>query len=83
MDMLRLAVKGLNRMEAPLPALAALGRSRACYGVKERDYESVEEARLWTLQQGLGPSFTPEIRKAWTALYISVADTMRASRVTA
>ena len=83
MDMLRMAVKGLDRPEALLPALAALGRRHAGYGVNERDYETVGEALIWTLEQGLGPSFTPEIREAWTALYKLVADTMSAACVTA
>jgi hemoglobin-like flavoprotein len=79
MDMLGLAVKGLDRTEALMPALATLGRRHAGYGVKERDYETVGEALLWTLEQGLGPSFTPEVKEAWTALYRLVADTMRAA----
>jgi hemoglobin-like flavoprotein len=76
MDMLRMAVKGLDRPEALLPALAALGRRHAGYGVNKRDYETVGEALLWTLEQGLGPGFTPEIKEAWTPLYGLVADTM-------
>jgi hemoglobin-like flavoprotein len=74
--MLTLAVKGLDRPEALLPALAALGRRHAGYGVNKHDYETVGEALLWTLEQGLGPSFTPDIREAWAALYRLVADTM-------
>src|SRR5215510_6244662 len=77
MDMLGLAVKGLDRPEALLPALATMGRRHAGYGVKERDYETVGEALLWTLEQGLGPSFTPEVREAWATVYRLVADTMR------
>jgi hemoglobin-like flavoprotein len=80
MEMLTLAVKGLDRPEALLPALAALGRRHAGYGVNKHDYETVGEALLWTLEQGLGPSFTPDIREAWTALYRFVADTMRNGR---
>jgi hemoglobin-like flavoprotein len=77
MEMLGLAVKGLDRPEALLPALAALGRRHAGYGVNEHNYETVGAALLWTLEQGLGPSFTPDIREAWAALYRFVADTMR------
>jgi len=77
MDMLTLAVKGLDRPEALLPALTALGRRHAGYGVNKHDYETVGEALLWTLEQGLGPSFTPDVREAWAALYRLVADTMR------
>jgi hemoglobin-like flavoprotein len=83
MEMLTLAVKGLDRPEALLPALAALGRRHAGYGVNKHDYETVGEALLWTLEQGLGPSFTPDIREAWVALYKFVADTMREAAVTA
>jgi len=42
---------------------------------------SVFHALLWTLEQGLGPGFTPEIREAWTVLYKLVADTMLAAPV--
>jgi hemoglobin-like flavoprotein len=76
MDMLTLAVKGLDRPEALLPVLATLGRRHAGYGVKKQDFETVGEALLWTLEQGLGPGFTPEVREAWTDLYRFVADTM-------
>jgi hemoglobin-like flavoprotein len=83
MDMLGLAVKGLDRPEALLPALAALGRRHASYGVNEKDYETVGAALLWTLEQGLGPGFTPDIREAWTAVYRFVADTMCEAAVSA
>ena len=83
MEMIGLAVKGLDRPETLLPALAALGRRHAGYGVNERDYETVGEALIWTLEQGLGPSFTPDIRDAWSALYRFVADTMREGAVSA
>jgi len=83
MDMLTLAVKGLDRPEALLPALAALGRRHAGYGVNEHDYETVGEALLWTLEQGLGPSFTPDVREAWEAVYGLVARAMREAAVAA
>lgn len=77
MDMLTVAVKGLDRPEALLPALAALGRRHSGYGVRERDYETVGEALIWTLEQGLGPRFTSEVKEAWISLYRVVSDTMR------
>src|SRR5437868_12331676 len=46
MDMLGLAVKGLDRTEALLPALATMGSRHAGYGVKARDYETVGAALL-------------------------------------
>jgi hemoglobin-like flavoprotein len=83
MDMLTLAVKGLDRPETLLPALAALGRRHAGYGVNKHDYETVGEALIWTLEQGLGPSFTPEVREAWEAVYGFVAGAMREATVAA
>jgi hemoglobin-like flavoprotein len=34
---------------------------------------------LWTLQEGLGERFTPEVQAAWTSAYALLADTMRAA----
>ena len=36
-------------------------------------------ALLLTLSQGLGESFTAEVREAWTALYAIVSETMIAA----
>jgi hemoglobin-like flavoprotein len=83
MDMLRLAVKGLDRPETLKPALAALGRRHADYGVNKHDYNTVGEALLWTLEQGLGPNFTTDVREAWVAVYVFVAGAMRDAAVAA
>jgi len=83
MDMLRLAVKGLDRPETLKPVLAALGRRHADYGVNKHDYETVGEALLWTLEQGLGPNFTPDVREAWEAVYMFVAGAMSEAAVAA
>jgi hemoglobin-like flavoprotein len=55
--------------EAMLPAVRDLARRHVGYGVTEAHYGSVGAALLWTLEQGLGPAFTPEIRDAWAAAY--------------
>ena len=39
-------------------------------------FQPVGESLLWTLQEGLGDLFTPEVEKAWTAIYTIVADVM-------
>ena len=36
-----------------------------------------DSALIWTLEQGLGPDFTPEVREAWTATYALVAGSMK------
>ncbi|HEY9433168.1 MAG TPA: globin family protein [Blastocatellia bacterium] len=83
MEMLRLAVKGLDRPETLKPVLAALGRRHADYGVNKHDYETVGEALLWTLEQGLGPGFTPDVREAWEAVYVFAAGAMSDAAVAA
>lgn len=77
MTMLNTAVKGLENIEALIPALQNLGKKHVQYGVKNEDYDKVGEAFLWTLQQGLGESFTDEVREAWVVTYTTVADVMK------
>jgi hemoglobin-like flavoprotein len=79
MSMISFAVSGLTRLEAIVPGLQALGRRHAGYGVRDGHYETVAAALLWTLAQGLGPSFSGEIRAAWVAAYGVLSNTMRAA----
>ena len=72
------AVNGLDRIEALLPTLRDLGHRHVAYGVKPQHYDTVGSALLWTLDQGLGKHFTPEVREAWVAVYGALANTMLA-----
>ena len=62
-------VGGLRQPEAVVPAAQALARRHAGYGVTEAQYATVGAALLWTLGQGLGEGFTPEVEAAWAAAY--------------
>ena len=77
MDMIDIAVNDLDRWDQLVPALEALGRRHVGYGVKDADYDAVAAALLWTLEQGLGPAFTEEVRLAWINTYTRLADTMK------
>ena len=77
MAMLGLAVANLNHPETVVPALQDLGRKHVAYGTQAAHYAPVGEALLWTLEQGLGPDFTPEVREAWVETYELVAGVMR------
>ena len=79
MQMIGLAVSKLDALDELVPAVQALGRRHAGYGVKDVDYDTVGAALLWTLQQGLGPAFTPEVKSAWTTVYGLLASTMKAA----
>ena len=78
-QMIDTAVRGLSHLEAIVPAVQALGRRHAGYGVEDRDYDTVASALLSTLELGLGDGFTTEVREAWTAVYILLATTMQAA----
>jgi hemoglobin-like flavoprotein len=77
MAMISVAVNALTRLESVVAAVQALGRRHAGYGVEERHYAVVEEALLWMLGRGLGPSFTQEVEQAWRAAYGLLAGTMK------
>jgi len=77
MQMITVAVRGLENIEELLPAIEALGRRHSGYGVIDAHYETVGSALLWTLEQGLGPAFTPEVRSAWTETYTVLAGVMQ------
>jgi hemoglobin-like flavoprotein len=77
MQMLTVAVRGLDRLESIVPAVQALGRRHAAYGVTEDHFETVGAALLWTLEQGLGSAFTPEVENAWASVYAVLATTMK------
>ena len=70
-------VQGLDHLDALVPTLEDLGRRHAQYGVKDRQYDTVGAALLWTLEKGLGSGWTPEVRAAWSSAYALVADVMR------
>ena len=84
MSMISVAVNALARIETLVPAVQALGRRHAGYGVEDRHYDAVETALVWTLGQGLGEAFSAETEQAWRSAYRVLASTMKeASRAPA
>ena len=77
MAMLATAVDGLDHLDTIVPTVEALGVRHRAYGIKEADYDTVAQALLWTLEQGLGEAFTPATREAWIAAYTLLATTMQ------
>lgn len=77
MAMINTAVNGLDKLEAIVPAVEKLGERHVDYGVKDKDYDTVGAALLWTLAAGLGDAFTPDVKEAWTATYNVLASTMK------
>jgi nitric oxide dioxygenase len=77
MGMLAMVVNGLAHLDGLAPAVASLGRRHVDYHVRPDDYRTVGAALLWTLEQGLGAAFTPEVRDAWTNAYGTLAAVMQ------
>lgn len=76
MQMIGAAVALLDQPQQLTPVLQQLGRRHTTYGVSPQHYDMVGAALLDTLQQGLGPLFTPSVREAWISMYGMVASTM-------
>lgn len=77
MVMITTAVNGLNGLGELAPAVQSLGKRHATYGVLDAHYDTVGAALLWTLEQGLGSRFTPDVRTAWARTYDLLASTMK------
>ena len=72
-----LVVDSLDRLDALLPTLQALGQRHTAYGVVADHYQRVGEALLWTLAEGLGDAWTEDAERAWAAMFHIVADAMQ------
>jgi hemoglobin-like flavoprotein len=79
MQTLAVVVKGIDRLDDLAPAVQALGRRHAGYGVRAAHYDTVGAALLWTLEAGLGEAFTAETRAAWAGAYGTLASVMIAA----
>ncbi|MEL6266569.1 MAG: globin family protein [Pseudomonadota bacterium] len=76
MQVLGVIVAGLAEPERILAEARDLAARHVTYGVTPAHYAPVGEALIWTLAQGLGERFTPEIRAAWETTYAWIAETM-------
>jgi len=82
MATIQILVLSLKNLERVVPVVEDLGRRHVNYGVKDEDYDTVGQALIWTLGQGLGESFTEEVKVAWTELYLLLSMTMRHAAAT-
>jgi hemoglobin-like flavoprotein len=77
MQVIGLAVNGLDRLPDLVPVVEDLGRRHVRYGVKVEHYETVGSALLATLAAHFGPAFTAEVREAWATWYGTLAQVMK------
>ncbi|MEH2191085.1 MAG: adenylate/guanylate cyclase domain-containing protein [Nostoc sp.] len=77
MSTLAIAVEGLRQPTGIIKAVQELGKRHVSYGVTAEYYDVVGEALLWTLEQGLGEAFTPQVRRAWEEAYNFLSEIMK------
>jgi len=77
LQVLSVAIAGLDDLDAFIPTVETLGRRHVGYGVTDAHYASVGRALLWTLEKGLGSAWTPETAVAWTEVYAVLSGVMR------
>lgn len=78
MDVLATAIRGLDRFDDLVPTLHALGARHVGYGVRSSHYRTLGRVLLETLEEFLGPEFTPEVHLAWMEIYGALAREMLA-----
>jgi len=71
-----MVVTNLEKMDSLLPTVRELGRRHKTYGVRNRHYDVVGAALLWTLEIGMGSGWTNELAEAWKDAYGRVAKAM-------
>jgi len=76
MATLAVVVGSLHNLPTILPAVSTLAKKHIEYGVKPGHYAAVGAALLWTLERGLGQSWTPEVASAWTNAYTTLSNFM-------
>jgi hemoglobin-like flavoprotein len=76
MATLAVVVNALDKLETVLPAASALAKRHVSYGAQPAHYPVVGEALLWTLQRGLGDTWTDDVAAAWTAAYTTLSNFM-------
>jgi nitric oxide dioxygenase len=80
---LAIVVHSLDDLDRLLPAVAALGKRHATYGIEVHHFDSVGAALIRSFSHTLGDAFTADVQDAWTAAYGLVAAVMRRAMVRA
>ena len=75
-DMLSVIVGRLDRLDEITEDLQQLAIRHVSYGAKPAHYKAIGRTLIWTLKQGLGADWTPELEQAWTRCYQILSDTM-------
>jgi hemoglobin-like flavoprotein len=70
-------LRSLDKLDRILPSVRAPGQRHVAYGVRESHYDTVGAALLWTLEQGLGETWSAQLSSAWASAYTLLSRTMK------
>jgi hemoglobin-like flavoprotein len=73
----------LDQLDSIVADIEALARRHVGYGVREHHYVLVGQTLLWTLEQGVGTAWTPDVEAAWVACYTLLSEIMMNATVPA
>ena len=76
MDMISTIIARLDKLDELSDEISAMAQRHVHYGVRRGHYRLVGNALLWTLKQGLGNDWTPEVESAWTKCYALLSEAM-------
>ena len=79
MTAIGLAIQSLDQPEIVAESVRELGKRHAQYGVQSRYFNIFGASLMWSLEQVMGPDFTPEVKDAWGEAYAILAKAMRAA----
>jgi len=77
MSVLATAIASLNNLEKIVPVVQELGKRHHHYGVTHQDYDTVGQALIWTLEQGLAEKFDAVTKAAWLEVYGLLSTVMK------
>lgn len=75
-QMINYVIAKLNSLDEVMEDLQKLAQRHVRFGVKEKHYDLVGEALLWTWQKALANDWNPELENAWVACYTQLASAM-------
>ena len=76
MGMINVIIGRLDNLDELSEEINAMAHRHIQYGVRPGHYKLVGVALIWTLKQGLGNDWTPEIESAWTKCYALLSEAM-------
>ncbi|MBL8468746.1 globin family protein [Methyloversatilis discipulorum] len=76
-------VNGVDNLGPMVPVLQDMGKRHVAYGVTDAHYDTVGAALIWTLGQGLGDAFTPDVKEVWVGAYTTISGVMKEAAATA